>query len=217
MEIGVGRIMNQLNIFRSNVENVRKRLQGWCSEKKSRALIDTILEYQPVNCVEIGVFGGASLIPMTMALAAVGGEGRIYGIDPWEAVESVVGMGGEGVNFEYWKNLDYEAIYVGFLNELVKNSLTKYCIPLRMTSEKAASLFDNDIDLIHIDGNHSEERSWLDVELYYDKVKSGGIIIFDDIGWREKNANGTQKAVSFLDENCEILSDVADCRFYKKK
>jgi predicted O-methyltransferase YrrM len=171
------------------------------------------LSDKPKIIVEIGVFGGASVIPMAMALQAIG-SGRVYGIDPWEAGESVVGM--EDANYEWWNNLNHEDIYIGFINALIFNKLTNYCIPLRATSEQAAPLFDV-IDMIHIDGNHSEEKSWKDVELYFDKVRSGGIIVFDDISWRDTSATGTKKAVDFLNENCHIVKDIGDCRFYIKK
>jgi predicted O-methyltransferase YrrM len=211
MEFGVD-IMNQLQLFREHVEQVRKTLQGWCTPEKAKALIDTIFENRPKIVVEIGVFGGASVIPMAMALKAMG-DGKVYAIDPWETQESVIGM--EDANYEWWKNLNHEDIYIGFVKALIQNELTKECIPIRFTSEQAAPFF-KEIDMIHIDGNHSEEKSWLDVELYFDKVRSGGIVVFDDISWRDTSATGTKKAVDFLNENCTVLYDVGDCRFYRK-
>jgi hypothetical protein len=39
---------------------------------------------------------------------------------------------------------------------------------------------DNSIDFLYVDGNHSYEAVLQDITLYYPKVKSGGLIIFDD-------------------------------------
>ncbi|MBI2810794.1 MAG: class I SAM-dependent methyltransferase [Candidatus Melainabacteria bacterium] len=53
--------------------------------------MDYIFELKPERVVEIGVFGGKSLVPMACALRA-NQKGRIYGIDPWDNKESVRGL-----------------------------------------------------------------------------------------------------------------------------
>jgi predicted O-methyltransferase YrrM len=53
------------------------------------------------------------------------------------------------------------------------------------------------IDMIHIDGNHSEMTSLEDVKRWVPQVKSGGVVVFDDV-----NLNTTNKAVEWLDKNC---------------
>ena len=132
-----------------------------------------------------------SIMPMVQGLGQYGTE-RYFGGEPQMGAPSMSGvLTGQQMydipnpatampTSDWWGSLDHEAIYVGFLNALINLELTKYCVPLKFTSERA-SLFIDEIDMIHIDGNHSEEKSWLDVELYFDKVKSGGIIVFDDI------------------------------------
>ena len=59
------------------------QLEGWCSEDKAGILIDLIVKYKPQVIVEVGVWGGKSLVPMANALRA-NGSGKIYGIDPWD-------------------------------------------------------------------------------------------------------------------------------------
>jgi predicted O-methyltransferase YrrM len=49
-------------------------------------------------------------------------------------------------------------------------------------SARAASLFDR-IDFLHVDGSHSVVSAVEDVILYVQKVRSGGIVLLDDIGW----------------------------------
>lgn len=51
---------------------------------------------------------------------------------------------------------------------------------IRKTSEEAVSLIPNNLDFIYIDGNHDYEFVKKDIELYYPKVKSGGVIGGDD-------------------------------------
>ena len=67
-----------------------RQLEGWCSEQKASILVELVLKTRPEKIVEIGVFGGKSLVPMACALKE-NGSGKIYGIDPWSSAESVVG------------------------------------------------------------------------------------------------------------------------------
>ena len=62
---------------------------GWCSIAKGEFLVDLVLKHQPKVIVEIGVWGGRSLIPMASALKSLG-EGIAYGIDPWDSLESAI-------------------------------------------------------------------------------------------------------------------------------
>ena len=67
---------------------------------------------------------------------------------------------------------------------------------LVMTSAQASKLFtDGLFDVIHLDGNHSEETSCMDVELWFSKLKKGGYWIMDDANWET-----TQKAINLLKE-----------------
>ena len=53
---------------------------------------------------------------------------------------------------------------------------------LAMTSQKAVEIYNKEIDLILIDGNHHELGVSLDVELWLPRVKVGGYAIFHDYG-----------------------------------
>ena len=67
-------------------------IQGWCTIEKAAKLIELIVSNKLETCVEIGVFGGSSLVPQAMAIRYNGG-GLVYGIDPWEnnsALEEMV-------------------------------------------------------------------------------------------------------------------------------
>lgn len=167
-------------------------LEGWCSRDKASVLIDLILMMKPKMVVEIGVFGGKSLVPMAFALKEIG-SGVAIGIDPWSSTESAVGM--DGVNYDYWSKLDHEQIYQGLVSKINKFGLNNHIMLIRETSEEAMPI--PDIELLHIDGNHSEETSLLDVYKWVPFVKKGGIIVFDDVNWKSTN-----KATQWLDEHC---------------
>lgn len=69
-----------------------------------------------------------------------------------------------------------------------------------MTSEQAVLQFpDESINILHIDGNHTEQIALADAKMFLPKVKKGGYIWFDDVNW-----SSTNKAVQFLTENCTL-------------
>lgn len=77
---------------------------------------------------------------------------------------------------------------------------------LRQFSEEAAQRFaDNSLDFVYIDGNHSYPYVLRDLEAWFPKVKSGGIICGDDavdqVPNAARNADGDIKVVWSSDKN----------------
>lgn len=173
-------------------------LEGWCSEQKASTLMELVFMMRPEKVVEIGVFGGKSLVPIAFALKEMD-QGAVYGIDPWSAHASSEGM--EGVNYDYWSKVDHEAILQGLKQKIKKFRLEDHIVLIRKSSEEAPLI--EGIDILHIDGNHSEEASFLDVTKWVPLVRRGGIIIFDDINWAT-----TAKAVEWLDSECIKMTEI---------
>jgi predicted O-methyltransferase YrrM len=177
-----------------------KKLHGWCSVYKASTLMDLVWLIRPETVVEIGVFGGKSLVPMAFAVKATG-KGMVYGIDPWSADESAAFM--EGANHDYWSTLDHNAIYYDLCGKITEFKLENYITLIPRTSEAADPIAN--IDILHIDGNHSEERSFADVLKWVPLVRSGGLIVFDDITWHTMN-----KAPSWLNKHCVPFLQIDD-------
>lgn len=156
---------------------------GWCPVEKAMTLAKVILDAKPINLVEVGVFGGRSLIPMGLALRQ-NGFGSILGIDPWDVGAAVEGDVGKE-NAEWWsRNVDLEEIYRGFIMKVMELGLTRQCRWLRIRSEQAVRLFeDRSIHLFHLDSNHSELVSCRDVGLWKEKVSDNGFWVMDDTNW----------------------------------
>lgn len=172
------------------------KLEGWCTKYKASTLIDYVCLLQPEIIVEIGVFGGKSLVPMACALQE-NGHGVIYGVDPWSSVESSVGM--DGVNLEWWSHVDHTKILRGLQDSIKEFSLNDQIRLIQATSLDAPEI--HNIDMLHIDGNHSDETSYIDVIKWVPLVRSGGLVIFDDVNW-----STTSRAVEWLNENCVPLA-----------
>ena len=174
------------------------QLEGWCSQYKASILIDLILKEKPETVVEIGVFGGKSLVPMACALRA-NEKGKIYGIDPWDSKASIEGAMNE-VNKAWWSSLDHNAIMRGLVQKIRQFDLINQIELIKTSSANATPI--TGIDILHIDGNHSEETSYLDVTKWVPLVKSGGWVIFDDMSWYENGVYTTSRAVNWLNQNC---------------
>lgn len=182
---------------------------GWCWPEKAYAMAELIVATKPKRVVEIGIFGGRSLIPQALAIQE-NGTGTIVGIDPWRKESSVEGET-NGANEAWWENLDFHNIHRDFIEHLWRLNLQQYCIVMRSSAEVCVSQFrDRSIDILHIDGNHSELVSCRDVNMWLPKVSFGGHIWFDDTNWESVG-----KALSILDQRCVRVMDEKTCRLYK--
>lgn len=171
-------------------------LEGWCTQPKAANLINLISFLSPQTVVEIGVFGGKSLVPMAYALRAQG-FGKAYGIDPWDSAESAKGL--KGADLDWWMGLDMEEVLEGLTRKINEWDLRRYITLLRSTSQEA-ELIDN-IDILNIDGNHSENCTFLDVVKWVPCVRKGGAIILNE-------HSNSAKAVKWLDRHCIKLAEV---------
>lgn len=185
-------------------------LDGWCWPEKAEAMAELIFDLKPGIVVEIGVFGGRSLLSQALALQALE-CGLCVGIDPWRRESSCEGETG-GLNEAWWKNVELDCIHNQFLGHLWRLNLQNRCLIIRSPAEHAAALFaDGSIDIFHCDANHSEMASCRDVNQWFPKLKPGGYFWMDDTHWAS-----TQKAVSILDETLIKVRDIGTCRLYRK-
>ena len=186
--------------------NAMLQLEGWFSQEKAGILVDLVLKNKPTTIVEIGVFGGKSLVPMAFALKA-NERGTIIGIDPWDNQASIEGLVNE-TNKNWWGSLDHELIRLGLLSKIRQFGLENQIELIKSTSADAPAI--EDIDLLHIDGNHSDGASYFDVTKWVPLVKSGGCIIFDDMTWYENGVYTTSRAVEWLNTNCIKFVEFTD-------
>lgn len=181
-------------------------LHGWCSPEKASFLIDIVTKTKPKVIVEIGVWGGKSFIPMARALKENYG-GVIYGIDPWQSAESVQWIM-EDANRNFWNYANHEWVYQDLLQKVALFDLQNQVRIIRATSEAAPPIYG--IDILHIDGNHSDHTSFFDVTKWVPLMNSGGWIIFDDMRWCEQGVFTTARAGQWLDANCYKLAEFTD-------
>jgi hypothetical protein len=200
--------------LKKTVTDAMPNLYGWCTKEKALNFIDLVLEVKPKICVEIGVFGGKSLFPVAAALKFLG-QGIVIGIDPWSQEEIIPYFDPvkDLAHINWWSKVNMDQIYYSYLNTLSHYGLEDYVITLRSTSA-IASYAMGEIDILHLDGNHTESMVTRDVELYLPKVRSGGYIWLNDSLW-----SNMQPAVDILFDTCDLvkLVDSGNCILFRKR
>jgi len=132
-----------------------------------------VLEHIPKNSVgaEIGVhLGNFSTKIINSASPKL-----LYLIDPWKTFDD-----------EKYKDSWYgskttqeemDERYHTVVKKFQKNNVK---ILRNFSLEAAKEIPDNSLDWVYVDGDHSFEGSYNDLNTYYDKVKKGGFIYGDD-------------------------------------
>lgn len=190
----------------SRIERLVPQLQGWCTVAKALHLMGLIRRNRPEVVVELGVYGGRSLLPMVITCASLQ-IGQVYGVDPWAVDPALEGVLEEENRVWWSESVDLEQIFQGYetaCQTLLLPAERERMHTMRMTSAEAASTFDpGEVNLLHQDGNHSELVSCQEVEQWDPLVAAGGIWVFDDINWPS-----TQKALEMLRQRCELVSEI---------
>lgn len=194
--------------------------EGWLTPERGIEMAELILETRPNTVVEIGVFGARSLVAQALALKE-NRYGKIYGIDPWKLEPAIEGE--NDANREWWtKNVNLNNIHNGAMGLIWQHQLDEYAVVIRAPSQYCAVIFSGDsrvvfkreIEILNIDGCHSEVASCRDVEIYLPLVASGGWIWMDDCDWPT-----TKRAQSLIERECstERVSPDGHYKLYRKR
>ena len=175
-----------------------------------------LLELMPKNgtCAEVGAWKGE----FSKMILEITKPDKLYIIDPYKFFgEYKNAWYGGKVGGQERMDAIYEDIQQQFASEITSGQLEIY----RATSEEGIQrIEDNSLDWIYIDGNHMYEYVKKDLELAWDKVKSGGFVTGDDYGLEGWWEDGVKKAVDeFIDKMTEELDhvDINRTQFILKK
>lgn len=186
-------------------------MEGWCSHEKATQLFQAVERTKPKICVEIGVFGGRSVVAIAMGLKKQG-SGIIFGIDPWNIDACLEGSNTE-TNNNWWENVPWEGIIGSYFDKIQEFDLLPYVSHLAKHDKDCLGYFsDGSIDLIHFDSNHSEEVSCRTVKDWWGKIRKGATIIMDDIDWE-----GQDKALELMKQlGVEVVTEYPKFGIYTK-
>lgn len=188
--------------------------EGWCSEDKARHMVDLILSTKPLLVVEIGVFGGRSLLVQAIALRHLG-QGLAVGVDPWTKSAALAHMQ-EPEHRAWWEQVDLAQIRNGCMDHITREGLAEWCTIYVGTSAQFHSLLGRQIDVLHIDGNHSDPSSTFDSTHFVPLVRPGGYVWVDDPGWTEGAKLTQARTLSYLGEHATLAVDYGGYVLYRK-
>lgn len=136
-----------------------KDINGWFSFESFYTNIATKYLKNNMVIAEVGVFDGKSACFLANYIKSNLLNIKFYAIDHWLLDE------------------DYNRFIQNIHNCGVFNNI----IPIRHTSEKAVTTFpDSTLDFVFIDGSHDYDSVKKDINMWYSKIKNGGIFGGDD-------------------------------------
>lgn len=191
----------------------------WASLDRRIEVAELVYEENPKVVVEIGTFGGAGAVGIAFALRQLDNGGKLYCIDPWKVEYAIEGEWSE--NAEWYKTkVDIHDIHRKAITAFWLHSVDEWLVVIRAASQHCFELFAK-INILVIDGCHSEVASLRDAQLYVPKVVSGGWVIMDDETWfvkeGDKQINSTAKAVQFIRDHCDPIKHSGNMGFYRKR
>ena len=175
-----------------NFDETRVDMQGWGSDHP--ILPWTIENLRPNLIIEVGSWKGRSAINIAKKMESLNIDGEILCVDTWlGSPEHWLGPK------DWWDSLRVvngrPNLYNTFLNNVITNNCEKYITPFPLTSEAAYLVLKKlsvKAGMIYIDAGHEYESVIKDIEMYWQLLNDGGVMILDDyIGW-----SGVTKAVN---------------------
>ena len=152
------------------MQHIYQNIDGWFSFP---GLYSNVVKLFPENShfVEIGTWYGRSAAYMAVEIANSNKKIKFDCVDTWVGSDEEI----------HKKELDVinNTLYEKFLSNIepVKN----YINPIRMESLKAVELYkNNSLDFVFVDASHDYENVKKDIEAWYPKVRSGGILAGHD-------------------------------------
>ena len=152
------------------------------------------IEFKPINYLEIGVSEGANVRIVAKSYCNHPNS-KIYCVDPWKDYD-------EYPEYKGQQDVKYNT---------AMNNISPYadkCILHRGFSDNIVPTFpDNYFDIIYVDGNHETDYVYRDGVMSFQKIKTGGYIIFDDycIEWPQTIA-GIDKFIVEYSDRIRILA-----------
>ena len=126
-------------------------------------------EGYPFKCVELGVYEGDHSNEILKLLEPV----ELYLVDMWTDIK----VSGEGFDYSGDRQEVWDKRYLRVQNRFTSHDNVSV---LRMSTDQAAEVVPNDLDLVYIDANHEPAAALNDMKKWFPKVRQGGILSGDD-------------------------------------
>lgn len=148
-----------------------EEVEGWMTEEELRVLREVASALKKPFVVEVGSWKGRSTIALAQAIAPQGG--KFFAVDTWQGTPSE--------RTTYHAEARYRDIYKQFCNNISAAAVDGVVVSCKMTSLEAANLFlGGSVDMVFLDGDHSQEAVTADIEAWWPKLKKGGLMMGHD-------------------------------------
>ena len=144
-------------------EILLKREQNKGHRPLNRKSLQTLKGKKNLVGAEIGVSAGDNAFDMLVKLNI----NTLFLIDPY-------------VGFAQWSQAKLDE-HLRTAKSLLHNFNYKIIWLRKKSVEAVEDLYDGELDFIYIDGDHSYEGTYNDLELYWPKVKKGGLFCGDNM------------------------------------
>jgi MMP 1-O-methyltransferase len=144
------------------VKELIKDVPGWLSDEEGEALYELARRCTGRGViVEIGSWKGKSTICLGRGSRAGNGV-RIFAVDP---------------------HADYR--HGEFKENIERAGIADLVTPVKGLSQEVVEDFDEQIELLFVDGSHEEEDVRHDFDTWVPKVVEGGVVAFHDTTWHD--------------------------------
>jgi hypothetical protein len=134
---------------------------------------DLVAALRPALLVELGVDRGESYFTFCQSAAENRTGTRCFGIDTWRGDEHAGG---------------YDETTFAQVAEHNRANYESFSTLLRSSFDEALARFDSEsIDVLHLDGLHTEAAVRHDIDSWLPKLQPGGILLLHDVGVRSKD------------------------------
>jgi predicted O-methyltransferase YrrM len=101
-------------------------------------------------------------------------------------------------------------LYHHFIRRIVAAGLDDTVIPVRVSSVVAARMLkvlQYEIDFAYLDSAHEAGETFLEMNLYFDILKPGGVLLGDDFDWFPAVKYDVNKFLEFKNLKADLLED----------
>ena len=131
-----------------------------------------VAELKPAVIVELGTDRGESYFAFCQSVFENRTGSKAFAIDHW--------LGDPHAG-------SYDETTFKDVESHNRSSYSSFSVLLRSTFDDAVARFaDESIDLLHLDGHHSEEAARHDLQLWLPKLRPGGILLVHDVTMRTR-------------------------------
>jgi len=168
-------------------------IDGWMAAEFQQHFMQALKLVNTKNptIIEVGTWKGLSANTMAHICKLDHKEPVIICIDTW--LGSPEHMEGESASSDMERVNGLPTLFQTFLKNTKAHGNDDVVYPFPIASTQGAHYLtgkDMKVDIIYIDAGHEYEAVLMDIKLYWELLKTGGVMIFDDWKWP-----GVQRAI----------------------